>query len=185
VVRPLLERGYRVYLLAYPGQGDGMASVSLMEIRVLADLAVKQIVQECSSGGLVLVGRSLGSGVVAYTARSGDAVGVVLESTSPRLSSYILTAFRSHWYSWPLSLLPVQRLLVEDYDVGFALSDERVPRTVIFQGTEDTQTPLSHLLVPGMFPEKVKVISIPRATHNNVFSLALSQYIETISDMFK
>jgi hypothetical protein len=82
-------------------------------------------------------------------------------------------------------LLPVQRLLVEDYDVGFALSDERVPRTVIFQGTDDKQTPLSDLLVPGMFPEKVKVIPIPGATHNNVFSLALSQYIETISDMFK
>jgi pimeloyl-ACP methyl ester carboxylesterase len=181
VVPQLLRRDLRVYLIAYPGQFGSDSAAPLGELRSLAGAAIEQVARECSSPKLVIVGRSLGSMIAAYAAQRGHAAGLVLESTSPRFSTFLRTNLRARWYLWPLVLLPVQRLLKEDYSLNAALTGIHRP-VVIFQGTKDELTPISDLATES-FPQNVKVISVENATHSNTFSLALPQYVATILDM--
>jgi len=181
VVPPLLQRDLRVYLIAYPGQLGSDSLAPLGELPSLAGAAMEQVDRECPSPKLVLVGRSLGSMIAAYAAQRGHAAGLVLEATSQRFSTFLRTNLRARWYLLPLLLLPVQRLLQEDYSLNAALRDIHRP-VVVFQGTKDEVTPISDLATES-FPPNVKVVSVENATHSNAFSLALPQYVTTISDM--
>jgi predicted alpha/beta-hydrolase family hydrolase len=185
VVPLLVERGVRVYLLAYPGQSGTEAGASLREIRHLSRLALAQIAQQCPPSKLVVVGRSLGAMVAAYAAPAGHPSGLVLEAASPSFSTAIRRRLNARWYLRPLLGLPIERLLSENYSLSSALCCGQMPPTVVFQGTRDTQAPLEDLAWPGALPHNVKLVSIADATHSNVFLLTLPQYVNTIMDMLK
>jgi len=177
VVPPLTRRDVKVILMSYP------ARASLNEIRELARLAVNEVTKECAN--VVLVGRSLGSMVAAYASRDARVVGLLLESTSPRFSTAIRREFGRRWYLRPMDLLPVGYLVPEDYSLTDAFHDSRVPRTVILQGADDEQTPLTDLTDSGALPPGVVLLPVAHANHSNVFSRALPKYIETILDMLR
>ena len=181
VVPPLLQRDLRVYLIAYPGQFGADSAASLGELPSLAGAAVEQIARDCPFPKIVLVGRSLGSMIAAYATERAHAAGLVLESTTPRFSTFVRTTLRTRWYLQPLLVLPVQQLLAEDYSLNSALKDVHRP-VVIFQGTDDEVTPIADFATESL-PNTVKLISVENATHSNVYALALSQYVETIADM--
>ena len=183
VVPPLIQGGVKVYLIAYPGQLHEEGAASPNEIRDLARLAVIEIRKDCGQANVVLVGRSLGSMVAAYASREGRVVGLLLESTSALYSSAIRAQLRLRWYLRPMTLLPIARLLPEDYSLRDALENSHVPETVIFQGTDDEQTPINDLTRSNALPHGVTLVPVRDATHSNVFSLALPRYIETIFDM--
>lgn len=185
VVPLLVERGVKVYLLAYPGQFGTGAGASLREIRFLSRLALAQIAQHCPPNKLVVVGRSLGAMVAAYAAPAGHPSGLILEATSPSFSTAIRRRLDAHWYLRPLLGLPIERLLSEDYSLSIALCCGQVPSTVVFQGTRDAQAPLEDLAWPGVLPHNVKLVSIADATHSNVFLLTLPQYVDTMMDMLQ
>ena len=176
---PLRERGVRVYLAAYP------KSASLHEIRTLARLFVIDVTRECAPDNVVLVGRSLGSMVAAYASRDARIAGLLLESTSPRFSTALRGEFRRRWYLRPMMLLPIEHLVPEDYSLNAALNGADLPEIVIFQGIEDSQTPLVDLTPRGALPRGVTLLPVSGANHSNVFSLALPKYVATIFNMLE
>jgi len=177
VVPPLTRRDVKVFLLSYP------AHASLNEIPELARLAVNEVTKDCGPARVILVGRSLGSLVAAYASRDAHVAGLLLESTSPRFSMAIRREFQRRWYLRPMTLLPVERLVPRDYSLGDAFQDSRMPKTIIFQGTADDQTPFGDLTQRDALPPGVALLPVDNANHSNVFSHALSKYLETIFDM--
>jgi hypothetical protein len=79
----------------------------------------------------------------------------------------------------------VEHLLTEDYSLGSALQASNVPKTVIFQGTDDEQTPMIDLTASDALPVGVTMLPVAGATHSDVFSRALPRYLETIFDMLR
>jgi pimeloyl-ACP methyl ester carboxylesterase len=179
IVPPLRRGGVKVYLIAYPG---GALPGDILD---LSRLAVSEVETKCGNSNVVLLGRSLGSMVAAYASRDSHVAGLVLESTSPRLSTAIRREIHRRWYLRPVGLLPVEHLLTEDYSLGSALQASNVPKTVIFQGTDDEQTPMIDLTASDALPVGATMLPVAGATHSDVFSRALPRYLETIFDMLR
>ena len=115
-------QGVAVLAIAYPGQDGAPGRSNLQEVQALASRAVVAARRACPDQTVVLYGRSLGSMVAAYSAGKHHPAGLILEGAAPTLSSAIQLKLRSRWYLAPLALLPVSRLLANDYSLGEALT---------------------------------------------------------------
>jgi len=100
-------------------------------------------------------------------------------------TSAIRIRLRSHWALAPLSVLPLPTLLTHDYSLVESLRQPPSTQVVIFQGTDDDQTPIgllrSHdILLPG-----VRVIDVPGGTHSTTFVLSQKAQLSTILKMLR
>lgn len=118
-----------------------------------------------------------------YSARESKPAGLVLEGVAPSLSMALRAYMTSKWYLMPLVVLPIERLLAHDYSLEESMSWlEGVP-VVIFQGTEDTTTPLEPLKAAVARVRGVDVRSVVGANHSNAYAVAHEEYISTVTTM--
>lgn len=182
-VRAYTEAGVEVLLLGYPGQDGASGSASLEELEQLASRAIKSAQESCPEGRTVIVGVSLGSMLAAYAAHNSQIAGLILVSTAPSLSAAIRTRLGSKWYSAPLVVLPVSRILPRDYSLAEALASLPDVSVDIFQGAEDVQTPLSNLEGVRQYPSRIALTIVPGGTHSTTFSRSLKAQIGSIRRM--
>ena len=177
--------GLAVFSVAYPGQDGASGHTELSEIEGLVDHAVATVANTCSQNRTVFVGVSLGAMLAAYASHSTKPAGVVLLSAAPSLSSAVRIRLRSHWALAPLSLLPLPTLLTHDYSLVESLGQPPSAQVVIFQGTNDDQTPIRLLYSPDILLAGVRVIGVSGGTHSTTFVLSQKAQLSTILEMLR
>ena len=177
-------RGIAVLAVAYPGQNGVSGTSHLPEVLALATQVVASAQATCPNHMVVVYGRSLGSMVAAYVAEKSHPSGLILESAAPSFSSAIRVRLHSRWYLAPMALLPVSRLLAHDYSLSEALSSTRGMPAVVFQGTADSETPLSVLRAAGM-PSNLRLVVVSGGTHSTTDLLARDRMIQTALSMLR
>ena len=111
-------------------------------------------------------------------------MGLILESAAPSFSSAIRLRLTSRWYLAPLALLPVSRLLTHDYSLAEALSSTLDVPAVVFQGTADSETPLSVLRAAGV-PGNLKLVVVSGGAHSTTYLLARGRIIQATLSMLR
>lgn len=157
----LCAQGWRVVLAEYPGYGprDG----ALGEENLVADAAATIALAQRAFGPVVLLGESLGAGVVAAASarlRHAGVAGLLLVTPWDRLASVA-----AHHYPW----LPVRWLLRDRYDSVAHLRD--YPGRVVVVLAEDDS------IVPAAFGRALfaslaagsTLRIVPGADHNDWF----------------
>lgn len=186
VVPRLHEHGVAVYLVTYPGQEKGAVSVApFHEVIALSRTALTAVATRCEGRKLVVAGISLGAMVAAYAAPAVHTDALLLTSASPSLSMATRAQIKLQWFARPWGLLPIERLLVDDYSINTALADSHIPRVVIFQGTKDTLTPLADLQKPGAIPPGIELVTVSGAEHGTAVHIGLDRYLQLLLGMLR
>ena len=177
-------QGIAVLAVAYPGQNGASGTPHLPEIVALATQVVASAQATCPGHRVVVYGRSLGSMVAAYVAARSHPAGLILESAAPSVSSAIRVRLNSRWYLAPMALLPVSGLLAHDYSLAEALSNMRDVPAVVFQGAEDSRTPLAALRAAGV-PDNLRLVVVAGGTHSNTDLLARERMMRMALSMLR
>ena len=178
-----VSSGFAVFQLAYPGQDGAAGRARLGEIEKLAGDAVHTIGEACPADRIVFIGVSLGGMLGAYAVKSGQPAGLVLVSAAPSMSSAIRVRLQSHVALAPIAWLPLSHLVPHDYSLAEALARAPGIPVVIFQGTQDDQTPIELLRSSDIPDGEVKVLEVTDATHSNAFSLSSAAQVSAILAM--
>lgn len=179
----LVAAGMAVFAVDYPGQDGAAGSATAQRVLEFSHHAVLDVARLCGQQKTVILGRSLGAMVAVYAAAGIEPAGIVLDSAAPSLSAAITAGIHDHWYLAPLVFLPIHALLRHDYSLAEALTRLRNTQVVVFQGTADRRTPVLDLERPGALPTGVRLVPIPRATHENAYRMALDAYVATASTL--
>jgi uncharacterized protein len=149
--------GLRVILAEYPGYGPRPGRPG--EAALVADaMQTVRMAREQFAGPLLLAGESLGAGVAAAAAASGEITGLLLLTPWNRLENVA----RYH-YPWA----PVGWLLRDRYDSAAHLATFQ-GRIVVVLAARDAIVPpdLGRALYAAL-PEPKRLLSIPEADHND------------------
>lgn len=162
VVAPLGRAfpGRSVYAMHYRGYGGSDGTPSEQALVADAKRLFAQVAAE--HRGIVLVGRSLGSGIAIQVAAAHPAERLVLVTPYDSIVELAADRFR---------LFPVALLLQDKYESGRYAPRIRVPTTLIV-ATRDQVIPMaSSLRLAGRFaPGIARVVEFPEAGHNDVSS---------------
>jgi pimeloyl-ACP methyl ester carboxylesterase len=128
-VEPLVRRGFRVVLAEYPGYGARTGTATVASLLAATERAIHDTLQ-ASPGALVLVGESLGAGLIAEHAKRHEArlAGLVLVTPWDSLRNVA----KMH-YGW----LPVDWLLAHPLDSVAALKGFSKPVSVLVAGRDE------------------------------------------------
>ncbi len=184
-IGPYIAAGLEVLVLAYPGQDGASGSATLEDVEALARRAVQRAHESCPKHKVVLVGVSLGAMLAAYSARDPESAGLVLVAAAPSLSAAIRVRLLSKWYLAPLGVLPLSRLLPHDYSLAEGVGRASVRSVVVFQGSEDQQTPVSELNESFSQINGVRVVRVPGGTHSTTWHLSREAQISFITDLLQ
>jgi acetyl esterase/lipase len=177
-------QGIATMAVAYPGQNGGPGTAHLHELTALAAKVVASAQAACPGHRVVVYGRSFGSMLAAYAAAKSHPTGLILESAAPSFSSAIRLRLNSHWYLAPLTLLPVSKLIAHDYSLAEALANTPDVPAVDFQGTADSETPLSVLRVAGV-PGNLRLVVVSGGRHSTTYLLARDRIIQAALSMLR
>lgn len=180
---PLVENGVTVFALTYPGQDGAAGNGNFSNVQGLIQKALTRINSSYPIKDSVFAGRSLGSMIAVMAAGQWHPRGLVLEGTAPALSDSVCSYMKSKWYLRPAALLPVHMIIKKDYLLTAALRNLTTTKTAIFQGDNDSLTPLEPIKKMIKEHHDVSLFAVSDATHSDAYIKALPLYIETISNM--
>jgi pimeloyl-ACP methyl ester carboxylesterase len=168
-VKPLLDDGWGVALLEYPGYGGMPGEPEEQEIYRLARLALVEVARRSGGlGNVVLWGESLGAGVATAIASEQPVGGVILEA--PFTSIADLARPRFPW-------LPVDALLLDRYD-NFARIGRLQAPLLLAHGARDNVVPLEHgRRLFAAAPEPKRGLFYPQGGHNDLPAQGLTDEI--------
>ena len=109
--------------------------------------------------------------------------GIILEGVSPSLSIAVNNYLNSKWYLSPLRALPTGLLLPKDYDLNEPFSLLLTTPVSIFQGTNDSQTPLSQLQKSWSYGDNVSLHIVKTGEHSNTYIQATNEIVKVAKDM--
>jgi hypothetical protein len=166
---PLFQKNhFKVFSISYSGQDGAKGQVNKIPPLIeLIHQAMKNISAQCPAKSTVVYGRSLGATVAAFAMAKQKVSGIILESVAPSLSLAIKHYLQSKWYLFPLSSLPISRLLNNDFQLSTAFSQVKETPIAIFQGSLDTKTPLKTLEENWDYPGNVSLHIIDQGLHAN------------------
>jgi pimeloyl-ACP methyl ester carboxylesterase len=129
-VAPLVRRGWRVVLAEYPGYGARAGDATVENLLASTNRDVEAALHAWPGGQLVLVGESLGAGLVAQHAKRYGARVAGLVLVTPWDS---LRAVAKMHYGW----LPVDLLLAHPLDSVAALQGYTRPVSILVAGRDE------------------------------------------------
>ena len=164
VVAPLARAfpGRSVYAMHYRGYGGSGGTPS--ELALVAD--AKRLFQQVATkhAGIVVVGRSLGSGIAIQVAAANQVERLVLVTPYDSIAELAAQRFR---------LFPVGLLLQDQYESVRYAPGIRVPTTLIVADRDQVIPKASSLRLAGRFaPGIARVVEFPDAGHNDVSGFA-------------
>ena len=175
---------FKVFSISYSGQDGAIGQVHDIEVLVqLITDAMKAISLKCPPERTIIYGRSLGATVAAHSVRETEVSGVILESVAPSLSVAVNNYLNSKWYLSPLRALPISTLLPRDYDLSEPLSLLVTTPVSIFQGTNDSQTPLSQLQQSWNYGDNVLLHEVKSSEHSNTYIQATNEIVKVAKSM--
>jgi alpha-beta hydrolase superfamily lysophospholipase len=177
--------GIAVYAVSYPGQDGARGRSHSATLTEDVDTALATINHEtsCQPGNAVFVGRSLGSAVALVAAQRVRPKGLLLDGVGSTLTIVIKAALRRHIATRPWTLLPVQSLVKNDFQLLRVIQTLRPTPIVIFQGMEDQVTPFAETQSTVVGQDNVQFFAIPGATHTHAYLLAMPQYSKKLLEL--
>lgn len=160
IATELSERGFGVLLLDYRGFGGNPGSPSEEGLASDARAGVVALEEQgYEPEDLIYMGESLGTGVAARLHHDVPPAGLILRSPFPDLASL----GQEHY-----PLLPVQRMLRDDFPVLDHVSGSEAPTTVIY-GDHDEVVPASQSreVADAVGQNLVEELEISGARHND------------------
>ena len=157
-LEPLLRRGWRVVLAEYPGYGARPGEATVESLLAAADKDIETALGEWP-GPLVIVGESLGAGLVAQHAKrhAPRIAGLVLVTPWDSLR----TVAKMH-YGW----LPVNLLLAHPLDSVAALRGFTKPVAVLVAGQDEIVGAAGGRALATSIDGATRV-ELPQAAHND------------------
>ena len=153
----LTRLGLRVILAEYPAYGSRPGQLG--EAALVADATATQaLARRQFSGPLLLVGESLGAGVAAAVAGTGDVFAVLLITPWDSIASVA-----AHHYPW----LPVGVLLRDRYDSIASLSGYRGRIAVVIAEHDSIVPPELGRRLFDSVAEPKRIWTVPAADHND------------------
>ncbi len=149
--------GQDVLIVDYPGYGKSTGKISSeKQLHQFADKVFEEATRR-TRGGIVLYGRSLGSGLATKLAAKNNIKALILET--PFLSGYA-----QGQSSFPL----VPRFLIRyKFRSDEYIQNLRVP-VLIFHGTNDVIVPYEHAKALHQLASHSKLVTIPGGSHNDL-----------------
>lgn len=151
--------GYEVWMPDYPGYGKTTGERNEKKMYDHAWLVQKLAMNNYRSDSIIIYGKSLGTGIAAYTASISKCRLLVLETPY-----YSITDLFAH-YAW---MYPVSLMVKYKIPTWQFLEDVKAP-VIIFHGTDDK-------IIPYSCAEKLKksmkagdrFVTIENAKHNDI-----------------
>jgi hypothetical protein len=177
--------GVTVYAVSYSGQDGARGRSHSATLTEDVDTALATINHEtsCQPVNAVFVGRSLGSAVALVAAQRVRPKGLLLDGVASTLTTVIKAALRRHTATWPWTLLPVQSLVKNDFQLLPIIYSLRPTPIVIFQGMEDQVTPFVETQGTVVGQDNVQLFAIPGATHTNAYLLSMPLYSKKLLEL--
>jgi surfactin synthase thioesterase subunit len=178
------NNNFKVFSISYSGQDGAIGQVdNIASLLKLITNAMKAISLQCLPEKTIVYGRSLGATVAIHSISETKVSGVILESVAPSLSVAIHNYLNSKWYLRPLSILPVGLLLPKNYDLLDPLSLLMTTPVSIFQGNNDSQTPLNQLQEHWAYGDNVSLHVIKTGIHSNTYIQATDEIVTVAKKM--
>lgn len=187
IFKTLTARGFSVYALSYPGVEGANGTSTFDSVKIITLDAVKYIIKStsCEMNNTIYVGRSLGASVALMTATNMKPKGIVLDSVAASLSKSIRIKLSSSIFTKPINILPIEMFIGFDILLENALKQLKDVPITIFQGENDSITPLENIELILEHFENVKLYPIAMASHHNTYIVAGSKYIEKIAQLME
>lgn len=179
-----VEHGFHVLSFSYSGQDSAKGRVNNIDVLVsLIKTAITTKLIDCQPEKTLLYGRSLGAMLSVYAIDDEQVSGIILEGAAISLSAGLENYFRRRWYLNLLNYLPLTVLLNQNYQLSHAIA--KLPNTpvVIFQGSNDEQTPLNDLLPLEDQFSNLSLYEINHANHSNTLEKGLTEIIDYATTM--
>ncbi len=145
--------------MAYRGYGPSGGKPGEREFFADALAVIDDIVKKYSPAKIILIGRSLGSGVACFVAAHRKVQGLVL--VTPFDSMVKIARSRYPW-------LPVNFLLRHRFNSEQYVGDIQCPVLVIYGGKDTIVEPVRTENLVRAFAREVEVFRLDRAEHNNI-----------------
>jgi predicted alpha/beta-fold hydrolase len=182
--RPFTKNNFKVFSLSYSGQDGAKGHINnITSLIALIREAMMTISLKCSPDKTVIYGRSLGATIAAYSASKSNVSGVILESVAPSLSEGVINYLNSKWYLSSLNILPIGFLLPKDYKLTEPLSLLKNTPVSIFQGVQDSQTPLKQLQNSWDYGDNVSLHVVKAAGHSDTYIQAIDEIVKVAKNM--
>ncbi|MDO6489250.1 alpha/beta hydrolase [Colwellia sp. 4_MG-2023] len=182
--RAFQNNNFKVFSISYSGQDGAIGRVDNIAslIRLITD-AMTTISLNCPPEKTIVYGRSLGATVAAHSIEENKVSGLIIEAVAPSLSVAVNNYLNSKWYLSPLRILPIEHLLSKDYDLSEPLSLLKAIPVSIFQGTKDSQTPLSQLQQNWSYGGNVSLHIVNNGGHSNTYIQATNEIVKVANSM--
>ncbi len=168
-VPALTKYGYEVWMPDYPGYGKSTGERNENKLYKEAWLVHQLAMKSYHSDSIIIYGRSLGTGIAAYTASATKCSRLILETPY-----YSIPDLFSHYaFLYPTSIVMGEYKL----PTGEFLKEVEVPVT-IFHGTNDRLVPYSCAvkLKRSMKPGD-QFITIEEGKHNDLITMKEYQHV--------
>jgi hypothetical protein len=153
------SKGYECWMPDYPGYGRSSGEISVPVLKEVALQLYKMARAKYPAEKIMLYGKSLGSGIAAYTASQRDCRLLMLE-TPYRSLSQLAAAY--------LFLVPVKWLMHADLETEAYLPLVQAP-IVAWHGTDDELIPVTHAAsLTTHFKPGDQLYIVADATHNSL-----------------
>jgi fermentation-respiration switch protein FrsA (DUF1100 family) len=176
LVQGFHQLNYPVFLIDYHGYGKSEGTPSEVNLYLDGRAALKWLKEEkgVAPNQIVLLGKSLGSGVAVELATKKSFKGVILETPV----SSIASVARSHF---PYNCFPVNFLLRDKYDNLSKIASVRSP-VIFIHGTRDSivgKRESEKLFEKANNPKELYLVE--GADHNDVQDVEPQKYWERVS----
>ncbi|RZQ51690.1 hypothetical protein C1E23_18370 [Pseudoalteromonas phenolica] len=177
-----LKEELTTVILSYPSQGGAKGNVS--DIKALAKMTTSFIADtgrqlHCTKA--VYYGRSLGAIVATYSASQIQPDGLILESSPVSLSQSVKHVLSNKWYLFALQLLPIDALIPNDFKVEALLKKADIENAIIFQGDNDSVTPLADIELVAQ-RTGIDLIIVNGGTHSSTITKAKPQIFKQLNE---
>lgn len=153
------KQGYDVWMMDYAGFGKSTGKLSEQKLYADAKQVYKLVHSRVAADSIIIYGKSLGTGIAAYTAANNNCKRLMLETpyySVSKLASY-------YFFMYPFGNMSKYKIPTYKF-----LQDVKAPVT-IFHGTEDGTVPYTHAkLLEKEFKPGDELISIKDGEHNNL-----------------
>lgn len=158
------KNGYDVWMVDYPGFGKSTGKRSEQVMYNDAQLLYTMARKEAPAEGIVIYGRSIGTGVASYLATHQPCQQLILETPY-----YSIEAIAKHY----APIFPVKSLMNYRFPTYEYLTQAKAPVTIL-HGTRDEIIPYRQAQRLADI-KGVELVSIPNGKHNNLSSYPLFQ----------
>ncbi|MEO6668433.1 MAG: alpha/beta fold hydrolase [Ferruginibacter sp.] len=162
------KKGYEVWMPDYPGYGKSTGERNEKKLYDQAFQVQKLAMTQFHSDSIIIYGKSLGTGIAAYTASASKCKQLILETPY-----YSITNLFAHYaFMYPVSLMCDYKIPTWQF-----LEDIKVPVT-IFHGTADNIIPYSGAAKLKTSLKKGDLfITIPGGKHNDITRFDAYQHV--------